>query len=291
MTDIHLNPLLEGGGNNETGIMNGSSLIYSSVFMGIAFFILLMAGINFINISIASSLKRAKEVGVRQVPGGSKADIAKHFVTETFLVCVLSFLVAVIGLFLILPFVNELLDKQFSVSNLLSVNLLVGILVTFISLLFLTSTYPAYVLFNLNPVEVLYNKQKSMRLGIFNRALVVVQFGLGVCLLIATLTHLSTNQRVKEIGLRKVLGASVSEIVRLISADFLRLILLSFFISVPVAWYFMREWLSDYAYRIDNTLKIVTLACVTALIISFFTICFHSSHKSSVGESGGEFTK
>ncbi|MFT6203317.1 MAG: ABC-type antimicrobial peptide transport system permease subunit [Spirosomataceae bacterium] len=276
MTDIHLNPLLEGGGNNETGIMNGSSLIYSSFFMGIAIFILLMAGINFINISIASSLKRAKEVGVRQVPGGSKADIAKHFVTETFLVCVLSFLVAVIGLFLILPFVNELLDKQFSVSNLLSVNLLVGILVTFISLLFLTSTYPAYVLFNLNPVEVLYNKQKSMRLGIFNRALVVVQFGLGVCLLIATLTHLSTNQRVKEIGLRKVLGASVSEIVRLISADFLRLILLSFFISVPVAWYFMREWLSDYAYRIDNTPQIITLACVTALIISFFTICFQA---------------
>ena len=276
MTDIHLNPLLEGGGNNETGIMNGSSLIYSSFFMGIAIFILLMAGINFINISIASSLKRAKEVGVRQVPGGSKADIAKHFVTETFLVCVLSFLVAVIGLFLILPFVNELLDKQFSVSNLLSVNLLVGILVTFISLLFLTSTYPAYVLFNLNPVEVLYNKQKSMRLGIFNRALVVVQFGLGVCLLIATLTHLSTNQRVKEIGLRKVLGASVSEIVRLISADFLKLILLSFFISVPVAWYFMREWLSDYAYRIDNTLQIVTLACVTALTISFLTICFQA---------------
>ncbi|MDP5139414.1 MAG: ABC transporter permease, partial [Spirosomaceae bacterium] len=97
------------------------------------------------------------------------------------------------------------------------------------------------------------------------------------CLGLFGLTHLSTNQRVKEIGLRKVLGASVSEIVQLLSTDFLKLILLSFLIGVPVAWYFMREWLSDFAYSIDNTPQIIIIACVSALLIAFFTISFQAA--------------
>jgi putative ABC transport system permease protein len=70
MTDIHLNPLQRTGGNAEGGIINGSSPVFSYMFIGIALFILLMASINFINISIANSLKRAKEVGVRKIAGG-----------------------------------------------------------------------------------------------------------------------------------------------------------------------------------------------------------------------------
>ncbi|HXL56440.1 MAG TPA: ABC transporter permease, partial [Chitinophagaceae bacterium] len=79
MTDIHLNPLQRTGGNAEGGIINGNSPIFSYMFMGIALFILLMAAINFINISIANSLKRAKEVGVRKIAGGSRWQIIMQF--------------------------------------------------------------------------------------------------------------------------------------------------------------------------------------------------------------------
>ncbi len=78
MTDIHFNPLMRITGNAEAGIINGSSPVYSYMFMGIAFFILLMAGINFINISIANSLKRVKEVGVRKIAGGSRRSVRRR---------------------------------------------------------------------------------------------------------------------------------------------------------------------------------------------------------------------
>jgi len=79
ITDIHLNPLLSGSGNAEGGVVNGSSPVYSYMFLGIALFILLMAAINFINISIAGSLQRSKEVGILKISGGSRTQIITQF--------------------------------------------------------------------------------------------------------------------------------------------------------------------------------------------------------------------
>jgi putative ABC transport system permease protein len=67
---------------------------------------------------------------------------------------------------------------------------------------------------------------------------------------LSVLSAFAISQRIKEIGIRKVLGADVSTIVTLLSKDFLILVAISFVIAAPVAWYFMHKWLQDFAYRI-----------------------------------------
>src|SRR5205823_707080 len=71
------------------------------------------------------------------------------------------------------------------------------------------------------------------------------------CLGLIGLAALAVVNRTKEIGIRKVLGASLSAIISLLSKDFLRLVLMAFIIAIPLAWYFMNKWLQDYAYRIS----------------------------------------
>ncbi|HMH33122.1 MAG TPA: FtsX-like permease family protein, partial [Puia sp.] len=92
------------------------------------------------------------------------------------------------------------------------------------------------------------------------------------CLGLLGLASYSTMQRTKEIGIRKVLGASVSGIVNLLSVDFLKLVLLSFIIASPVAWYFMHRWLQDFAYRIPIHWWIFLLAGSVAVLIALLTI-------------------
>ncbi len=96
------------------------------------------------------------------------------------------------------------------------------------------------------------------------------------CLGLLGLASYSTIQRTKEIGIRKAMGASVSNIVNLLSKDFLKLVLISFVIAAPIAWYFMHSWLKDFAYHIDITGWIFLFAGVTALLIALFTISFQA---------------
>jgi len=92
------------------------------------------------------------------------------------------------------------------------------------------------------------------------------------CLGLLGLASYSTMQRTKEIGIRKVLGASVGGIVNLLSREFLLLVLLSFVIATPVAWYGMHTWLKDFAYRIDISWWVFVLAGILAVIIALGTI-------------------
>jgi putative ABC transport system permease protein len=72
------------------------------------------------------------------------------------------------------------------------------------------------------------------------------------------------------------MGASVSNIVNLLSRDFLKLVLLSFFIAAPVAWYFMHKWLLDFAYRIHISWWIFAIACLIAVLIALLTVSFQA---------------
>lgn len=90
------------------------------------------------------------------------------------------------------------------------------------------------------------------------------------------LAAFTAEQRTKEIGIRKVLGASVKSIVRLFSADFLLMVLLGFVIAIPIAWYAMDIWLQDFAYQIKITWWIFALAGLLAIVIAFFTVGFQS---------------
>jgi predicted permease len=96
------------------------------------------------------------------------------------------------------------------------------------------------------------------------------------CLGLFGLAAYTAEQRSKEIGVRKVLGASVSGIVRLLSKDFLKLVGLSIIISVPIAWYIMQGWLQDYAYRIEISWWIFIAAGVIALLIAMLTVSFQA---------------
>jgi len=88
-------------------------------------------------------------------------------------------------------------------------------------------------------------------------------------------TH-AASRRTKEIGVRKVLGASVANITGLLSKDFLKLVLVAILIASPLAWYFMQQWLADFAYRIELHWWVFMLAGAVAIIIAFITVSFQS---------------
>jgi putative ABC transport system permease protein len=101
------------------------------------------------------------------------------------------------------------------------------------------------------------------------------------CLGLFGLAAFATERRTKEIGIRKVLGATKANLVGLMSKDFLKPVTISLIIAIPIAWYFMNEWLADFAYRIDIEWWIFALAGVLALIIAFMTVSFQSLKAAS----------
>jgi putative ABC transport system permease protein len=96
------------------------------------------------------------------------------------------------------------------------------------------------------------------------------------CLGLFGLTTYSVEQRVKEIGIRKVLGASTAGIVGLLSKDFIKLVLLSFLVASPLAWYFINQWLQNFAYRAPFSIWILVTGWSMALLIAFLTISIQS---------------
>lgn len=96
------------------------------------------------------------------------------------------------------------------------------------------------------------------------------------CLGLLGLSTFAAQQRVKEIGIRKVLGASVSNVVALLSKDFLKLVFASLVFAVPIAWYFMNKWLQDFAYRINIQWWVFIAAAIIAILIAFITISFQA---------------
>jgi putative ABC transport system permease protein len=96
------------------------------------------------------------------------------------------------------------------------------------------------------------------------------------CLGLLALATFAAEQRVKEIGIRKVLGASVASVVALLSKDFLKLVLISFVFALPIGWYAMNKWLQDFAYRIDIKWWVFVIAAIIAVVIAFVTISFQT---------------
>ncbi len=96
------------------------------------------------------------------------------------------------------------------------------------------------------------------------------------CLGLFGLATFSAEQRIKEIGVRKVLGASVTSIVTLLSKDFLKLVVIAVVIASPIAWFVMYKWLQSFAYRMSLSAWIFLLAGFFALLIAFVTVSFHA---------------
>ncbi|SDB48870.1 putative ABC transport system permease protein [Flavobacteriaceae bacterium MAR_2010_188] len=96
------------------------------------------------------------------------------------------------------------------------------------------------------------------------------------CIGLLGLAAYTTRQRIHEIGVRKVLGASVGNIVGMLSKDFIKLVLLSTLIAIPIAWYAMHKWLQNFTYRIDSSWDLFMVAAIIAIITAFATISFQA---------------
>jgi ABC-type antimicrobial peptide transport system permease subunit len=96
------------------------------------------------------------------------------------------------------------------------------------------------------------------------------------CLGLLGLVIYSTNQRTKEIGVRKVLGATVTQVVALISKEFIMLVLLAFVIAAPLAWMGMYKWLENFAYKTEISWWIFLLAGFCMVGIALITLCFQT---------------
>ena len=132
-------------------------------------------------------------------------------------------------------------------------------------------------LFDYNFLDETFNRQYENEL-LFKKAFGIFA-GLAIfvaCLGLLGLTMFATIQRTKEIGVRKVLGASVSNIVVLLSKNFIKLILLSTIVAFPLAWWAMHLWLEDFAYRVNIGWWIFILAGASALLIALTTISFQA---------------
>ena len=96
------------------------------------------------------------------------------------------------------------------------------------------------------------------------------------CMGLLGLATYTMEQRTKEIGVRKVLGATVANIVKMLSKDFLMLVSISIVIAVPIAWFGMYKWLQEFAFRMDMSIWIFVAAGVVALLIAFITVSFQA---------------
>ena len=96
------------------------------------------------------------------------------------------------------------------------------------------------------------------------------------CLGLFGLSAYTAQQRTKEIGIRKILGASVLGVTRLLSKEFLKLVLLAIAVSIPIAWYAMNEWLQNFAYHVELHAWMFVLSGLVAVLIALFTVSFQS---------------
>jgi len=185
VADIHLNSDLQG----ELGANSDKSYVY--IFSAIAFFILLIACINFMNLASARSAHRAKEVGVRKVLGSIKAQLIYQFLAESVLISFISFILAVGIAYLALPFFNDLSAKELVIpftNPIFLGSIFGGVFIVGL----LAGSYPAFFLSAFKPVTVLKGSlSNGMKSGALRSVLVVIQFCTSIFLVIGTLVILN----------------------------------------------------------------------------------------------------
>lgn len=157
-------------------------------FSAVAIFIMLIACINFVNLTTARSAERAREVGVRKAVGAAKSALARQFIAESLLMCMIAFILSVAISAALLPFFNELAGKEVSKGIIYEMRF-VGIEFAAASIIgLLAGVYPAFVLSSFEPVKVLKGRFTTSLKGIMLRkGLVTVQFAISIVMIIATL--------------------------------------------------------------------------------------------------------
>lgn len=202
-TELNLQPLeniyLYSRSEYEIGTMSDSK--YIKVFSIVALVILMIALINFVNLSTARATDRFKEVGVRKVTGANNTRLLFQYLTESVFVSMLAFVLACILTIASIPFVNRLAEKTFSISEVLEPTLLMwGLVITLFTGL-CSGLYPAIYLASLNPSRVLKSGQSKASGAILRKVLTVFQFGVSVVLVVMALVIFRQTEFMKNSSL------------------------------------------------------------------------------------------
>jgi len=182
----------------KDGVNTGGRIQYVWLFSIIGAFVLLLACINFMNLSTARSEKRAKEVGIRKAVGSMRSQLIKQFLSESLIVTFIAFILAIVLVALSLPWFNGLADKQMSI--IWSNPYFWVISLAFIILTgFIAGSYPALYLSSFNPVKVLKGTFRAGRFATLPRkVLVVLQYTVSVALIIGTIIVYKQIQHAKD---------------------------------------------------------------------------------------------
>lgn len=188
------------------GLTPSSDIKYVYSIGAVGLFILLIACINFMNLSTARSSGRAKEVGLRKTLGSVRSKLIAQFMSESLVYVFAAMLIALVSVYLLIPSFNLLSGKSLHFELMLQPVVLLSVLVVFLLVALLAGSYPAFYLTSFNPVEVLKGKVRSgMKSKGIRSALVVVQFAISITLIISTLVVYNQLNFLRErnIGLDK----------------------------------------------------------------------------------------
>ncbi|HUS86902.1 MAG TPA: FtsX-like permease family protein [Bacteroidales bacterium] len=182
LTEIHLDPSI----SQEFKAAADPKYLY--IFGSISILIVLIAAINFMNLATAQATRRSKEVGIKKVGGSTRGVLISQFLVESFILAFLALLLALLIIWLTLPYFNNLLGTQLKLNLIAQWYAIPGLLLFTIIVGFLSGTYPAFFLSSFNPVEVLKGSMKgNTRHGGLRKVLVVFQFAVSILLITATL--------------------------------------------------------------------------------------------------------
>jgi putative ABC transport system permease protein len=190
----------------QDGLTPKSDIKYIYILAAVGMFILVIACINFMNLSTARSANRAKEVGLRKTLGSVRSKLVAQFLAESFVYVLVATLLAILATYVTLPSFNLVSGKQLAFNALLSPVMLGGIVAAFLTVSLLAGSYPAFYLTSFKPVDVLKGKVRAgMRSKGIRSGLVIVQFTISITLIITTMVvyqQLSYLQE-KNIGMDK----------------------------------------------------------------------------------------
>lgn len=172
----------------ESEMEPNSDIKYVYIFSVIALFILIIASINFMNLSTARSAGRAKEVGLRKVMGSHRSQLISQFQVESMILSIISMLIALILVKLSIPYFNNLSGKELTLSNYFNWEMILAVFVITLLTGFLAGIYPALIISAFQPARVLKGDFKSgTKTGLLRSSLVVFQYTASIILIIGTL--------------------------------------------------------------------------------------------------------
>lgn len=164
------------------------SLGLVTMLLSIALLILIIAWVNYINLSTVQALKRAREAGVRKVLGASKAHVAAQFLRETFVVTIISFLLALLLTQLLQPLFNSFTGKSLSLASLSQGWFWLGVAALILAGTLLAGGYVAFVLSSFKPINILKGQSQGIVRGnLFRKGMVVFQFAVSIIFIVATI--------------------------------------------------------------------------------------------------------